>query len=75
MPRIIIIDENGKHLETTNRTRLPVFEKSKKSSLLGYDLYENDMPMTNPAEIKGLLDIEFSKSKFSVKKNKPVRQT
>ncbi len=75
MPRIIIIDENGKHLETTNRTRLPVFEKSKKSSLLGYDLYENDMPMTNPAEIKGILDIEFSKSKFAVKKNKPVRQT
>ncbi|HUW93695.1 MAG TPA: KamA family radical SAM protein [Bacteroidales bacterium] len=67
LPRIIIVDEHGNHLETTNRTRLPVFERSKKSTLLGYELHTHDMPLTNPSEIADLLDSEFRKSRFSRK--------
>ena len=34
LPKLIIVDENGKHVETTNRTRLPSLEKMKKADLL-----------------------------------------
>mgnify|MGYP002398982280 CR=1 FL=1 len=64
LPRIIIVDEKGNHLETTNRTKLPVFERSKKSTLLGYEIYDKDMPLTNPAEITDILDKEFKRSRF-----------
>ncbi|MHC1702700.1 MAG: KamA family radical SAM protein [Tenuifilaceae bacterium] len=64
LPRIIIVDDNGNHLETTNRTRLPAFERSKKTELLGYELYSHDMPITNPHEIEEKLDGEFIKSRF-----------
>lgn len=64
LPRIIIVDEKGNHLETTNRTKLPTFERSRKTELLGYQLYSDDMPITNPHEIKEELDEEFVKSRF-----------
>jgi len=67
LPRIIIVDEKGNHIETTNRTKLPVFERSRKSELLGYELFDDEMPLTNPAEISEELEKEFKKSKF--KKN------
>lgn len=63
VPKIIIIDEEGNHIETTNRTKLPVFEKSRKSELLGYELFTKDMPLTNPAEISGLLEAAYEKKK------------
>jgi len=63
-PKLIVIDKKGKHLETTFRTRLPDFERSRKSNLLQYRSYRNEMPVTNPATIKNQLDIEFQKSKF-----------
>jgi lysine 2,3-aminomutase len=56
LPKVIIIDEDGNHIETTNRTKLPEFETLKKANLLGYDIFENDMPITNPAMIKDKLD-------------------
>jgi lysine 2,3-aminomutase len=64
LPKLIIVDKEGTHIETTNRTKLPKFEKIKKSVLLGYDLYDKEMPLTNPADISNELDIQFKKSKF-----------
>src|SRR5665648_63436 len=43
LPKLIIVDNEGKHIETTNRTKLPTFERIKKSELLGYDLYDKNM--------------------------------
>jgi lysine 2,3-aminomutase len=64
LPKIVIIDENGNHMETTNRTKLPLFERIKKSELLGYALFTKDMPLTNPADISYELEIKFKKSKY-----------
>lgn len=64
LPRIIIVDDKGNHLETTNRTKLPTFEHGRKTELLGYKLYTHDMPITNPHEVKERLDEEFLKSRF-----------
>jgi lysine 2,3-aminomutase len=56
LPKLIIVDEKGKYIETTNRIKLPVYERLKKSELLEYEILQNDMPITNPAEIAGKLD-------------------
>lgn len=64
LPKVIIVDEKGNHIETTNRTELPRFEKQKKSSRLGYEIFENDMPLTNPALISDELEKLFNKSKY-----------
>ena len=64
LPKIILIDKKGNHIETTNRTKLPVFEKLKKSELFGYDLFDGDMPLTNPVTISTELDKKFNKSKY-----------
>jgi lysine 2,3-aminomutase len=67
LPRVIIVDEQGNHIETTNRSKLPVFEKFKKSQLLGYEIHEKDMPLTNPQEIFGELEKQYVRSKYSGK--------
>ncbi|MDY0098945.1 MAG: KamA family radical SAM protein [Bacteroidales bacterium] len=64
LPRVIIVDEKGNHIETTNRTQLPRFEKQKKSARLGYEIYEDDMPLTNPAIIADELEKQYQKSKY-----------
>jgi lysine 2,3-aminomutase len=64
LPKLIIVDKEGNHIETTNRTKLPVMGKDKKTSLLGYDLYDNDMPLTNPADISDDLEKQFKKSGY-----------
>ncbi len=65
LPKLIIVDDKGRHIETTNRTKLPSIEKIKKSELLGYDLFKNDMPLTNPVDIFEKLEIQFKQSKYS----------
>ncbi len=65
MPRVIIVDKDGNHLETTHRTRLPTFENSRKARLLDYELYDNEMPLTNPVEAERMIDAAFSQSKYS----------
>jgi len=70
LPKVIIIDSEGQHIETTNRTKLPDINQLKKSKLLGYELNANDMPVTNPADISNELDNEFNKSKYCKSKNK-----
>jgi|SRR3972149_9959411 len=64
LPKVIIVDKNGNHIETTNRTKLPLLEKLKKSKLLEYDLHDEDMPLTNPADIFNELEVKFKKSKY-----------
>jgi len=64
VPKLIIIDDEGNHIETTNRTKLPKLEKIKKSELLGYDLFDKDMPLTNPTDISSELEKQFKKSKY-----------
>ena len=72
LPKLIIIDSAGQHIETTNRTKLPGIDKLKKSELLGYDLNDNDMPLTNPADIATELETQFSKSKYCKSKLKNI---
>ena len=55
LPRMIIVDNEGHYVETTNRTKLPRISKMKKSLLLGYKPYKGGMPLTNPAEIEAEL--------------------
>jgi len=64
LPKLIIADKDGNHLETTNRTKLPVLEKMKKAKLLGYEINEGDMPLINPAEISDELEKLFRDSDF-----------
>lgn len=65
LPKIIIVDKEGNHIETTNRTKLPVFERSKKSALLDYELFNDEMPLTNPTDIAERLEEEFKRSPFN----------
>lgn len=58
-PKIIIVDEEGKYQMTTNRSRLPKIRKLKKAQLLGYELNGNELPITNPANHKEMLDSLF----------------
>ncbi len=64
LPRLIIIDDKGNHIETTNRTKLPGLEKMKKANLLGYELNNGTMPLTNPAVIADELEKLFGDSVF-----------
>jgi lysine 2,3-aminomutase len=63
LPRIIIVDEKGNHIRTTNRTKLPAYETRKKAEALGYELFTKDMPLTNPALIHKELEKEYMKSR------------
>jgi lysine 2,3-aminomutase len=65
VPKLIIIDAQGNHIETTNRTKLPTMEKIKKSHLLGYHVAEGaDMPLTTPAIISEELEKQFARSRY-----------
>jgi lysine 2,3-aminomutase len=65
LPKLIVVDEQGNHLETTNRSSLPKLEKLKKSELLGYELNDGKMPVTNPAKIEELLEKAFLESTYA----------
>lgn len=65
LPKIIIVDHKGNHIETTNRTKLPTIKHLKKSVLLDYEIYKNDMPLTNPVDIFEKLEKQFKKSKYN----------
>jgi lysine 2,3-aminomutase len=64
LPKVIIIDDEGRHVETTNRTKLPTIENIQKSKLLNYDLINNEMPLTNPADISVELERQFQLSGY-----------
>ena len=65
LPKVIIIDKEGNHVETTNRTNLPKLEKLKKSERLEYEVFNNGMPLTNPTDIADELEIHFRNSKYN----------
>jgi len=56
LPKVILVDRSGRHIETTNRTKLPKLEKFKKSTQLNYMVRKSDSPLTNPAEIAETLE-------------------
>ncbi len=64
LPKVILVDEKGKYIETTNRTLLPSLEQMRKSTLLGYETQEDGMPLTNPSEIAEELEKRFQCSKY-----------
>lgn len=68
LPKLIIVDKEGNHIETTNRTKLPKLEKIKKSELLGYSLFHEDMPLTNPNDIAEALEKIFLLSPYGKKR-------
>lgn len=59
LPKIIIIDNEGQPIKTSNRTKLPRFENHKKAKLLEYCIGENEMPITNPNKIIKELEREY----------------
>jgi lysine 2,3-aminomutase len=65
VPKVIIVDRYGNHLETTNRTKLPSISSMKKAELLGYERKNTKMPITNPADIADELDKMFTVSNFN----------
>lgn len=65
LPKLIIIDKDGRHIETTNRTKLPRLKIKKKAKLLGYKPYQGDMPITNPADIMDYLDKLYIESSYN----------
>jgi len=65
LPKLIIVDRDGNHLETTNRTKLPTFERSKKAKLLDYELFNAEMPLTNPVDAYDKIENAFNRSKFN----------
>ena len=60
LPKLIVVDEEGNHSETTNRTKLPVIENQKKAELLEYELNGGGVPVTNPALIEEELERLFA---------------
>lgn len=72
LPKLIIVDNEGKHIETTNRTKLPSLKRIKKSELLGYDLFDKNMPLTNPADIANEIEKQFKNSRYFKKDKKSV---
>ncbi len=64
LPKVIIMNKEGMIEATTNRTKLPKIEKIKKTKLFNYQLFENDMPITNPQDLSDELEKKFKKSKF-----------
>ncbi len=70
LPKVILVDNEGNHIETTNKTKLPGLGEFKKCDLMGYDIFENDMPLTNPALIEAELEKLYKKSKFPKKEIK-----
>lgn len=65
LPKVIIIDKDGNHLMTTNRTKLPLIAHIKKAELLGYEFFDGEMPLTNPVEIFDELERKFNQSDYS----------
>jgi len=66
LPKLIIVDKKGQHIETTNRTKLPTIVRTKKAELLGYDLFDKNMPLTNPTDAINELERHFKKSKYCI---------
>lgn len=67
LPKIIIVDKDGNHIETTNRSKLPLINNLKKSELLGYEINDINMPLVNPSNIRKELEELFLQSNYTKK--------
>lgn len=65
IPSLIIIDEQGNHIETTNRKRLPSFNTAKKNMMLKYLNTYKGNPITNPALLSDELEKLFLASDYN----------
>lgn len=65
VPKIIIVDNEGGIVETTNRTKIPNITNLKKSAFLNYEAQKGELPLNNPHEISDKLDKGFENSKYS----------
>lgn len=61
VPKIIIEDHEGKYVTTTNKKTLPIITQKKKSDMLDYTLFDNEMPLTNPFLIHEDLENLYSR--------------
>ena len=68
VPKIIIVDERGKRIETTNRTKLPGLTNPKKSEFLNYRFMNGDLPLNNPYDISDELAEKYKCSDYPGKK-------
>ncbi len=73
-PRIIIIDDEGNHLFTTNRKKLPQFDNKKKSKYFGYLMQNNNFPLTNPFLIESELEAQYTMSNSAVNCSHPIER-
>jgi len=64
-PRLIITDEDGNILETTNRTHISTVENIRKAQLLAYSPMRDELPLTNPAKIRAKLELLYRSSEYS----------
>ncbi len=68
VPKIIIIDEKGDRIETTNRTKLPGLTNLKKADLLNYKIIDGTLPLNNPNDISDELTEKYKFSDYPGKK-------
>jgi lysine 2,3-aminomutase len=64
-PFVKISGLKGQGLEMPDNAISPRIENIQKSSILGYELTDRQLPMTNPAELTNELESLFCKSKVS----------
>ncbi len=69
LPKVILVDNEGIHIETTNRMKLPKIGVTKKTELLDYEIYKDEKPLTNPVEIADILEKLFSESKYNIQQD------
>lgn len=67
VPKVIIVNDNGDRVETTNRTKIPNITNLKKADFLNYEASKGELPLNNPHEISEKLDKGFESSKYSGK--------
>jgi len=60
-PSLIITDDSGNRLTTTNKSPLPKFSNREKAAAFGYSLYDDEMPVTNPTVLTTQLDKLFTR--------------
>ena len=74
LPKVILVDEEGRHIATTNKTKLPRLDLIKKTMLLNYQTDERNVLITNPALIEDELNSKFYVSDWSpANKTKAVK--
>ena len=61
-PSVIIVDKKGRHLATTHKAPLPDYSPRDKSIAFGYQVFSDDLPLTNPNEIAAELDQQYRQS-------------